>query len=270
MSDLVATYGKYLTASGYSTVTVDDRLRFLTWADQRLPWGLDEASSDEWVDLLGDTTWERWTRRTYDTHARTYYAWAVHHGYLGLNPLADLRRPPPGESNPDPVTDDELRTALNCPDEPWRTAAMLGALAGLRAGEMARLERKHVTDERILVHGKGGRSRWIPTHAQLWDSIRNRPAGPVLHWPCGRVVKDLTGSQHNHWRRIGLPDVHLHRFRHYFATQLLRAGVDLRTVQELLGHASIATTQFYTAVASDQRRTAISRLTLPGTGPARP
>jgi integrase/recombinase XerC len=66
-----------------------------------------------------------------------------------------------------------------------------------------------------------------------------------------------------------MPGVHLHRFRHWFATTLLRNGADLRTVQELMGHSSILTTQGYTQVVSETRERAIRSLPpIMQTGPA--
>jgi integrase len=97
----------------------------------------------------------------------------------------------------------------------------------------------------------------VETNAELW-ALRSADTGPILGVA-------LTGAQlshraRRHFNRIGLPKVHLHRFRHYFGTTLVRAGVDLRTVQELMRHRNLASTQGYTLITSGQRRAAVNAL----------
>jgi site-specific recombinase XerD len=88
------------------------------------------------------------------------------------------------------------------------------------------------------------------------------PAGLLVHSATGLAMsaQRLTGMQRPVWARIGQPHQHLHRFRHWFATTLLRNGADIRTVQELMRHRSILSTQGYTAVTSPQRQAAIQLL----------
>lgn len=264
MTDLLAAYEAYLRVAS-SPRTVQSRIEFLARADtELLPYGLDEANADELADLLGSSGWSDWTRRTYFNHLNGYYQWAVRRHELTYNPCSDLAAPPPGESVPDPVTDHELAQALLLsPDQPWRLAVLLAAYAGLRAGEIASIRRENITEERVhVIRGKGRKSRYVPTGAHLWDEVRDRPAGPLVHSPRGFALTahSLSTCQRLHWRRIGMPQVHLHRFRHWFGTALLRNGADLRTVQELMGHESILTTQGYTKVVSEQRERAIRSL----------
>ncbi len=139
--------------------------------------------------------------------------------------------------------------------------------AGLRASEVAGL---HVEDFRpvlgaVSAMGKGSKERLVPigAPAQEWTErylAEGRPA--LTRWNDGRDRDHLLLSNTGRplervavWqivRRIsrlaGLPDIHPHTLRHSFATHLLDGGADLRTVQELLGHADIATTQIYTHV----------------------
>jgi len=281
MSDLIAKFKRRLQAAGCSPVTVFSRISFLTRADTRLlPHGLDKADSDELADLLANPRWATWTRSTYWSHLEDYYTWAVRIGELAFNPLDYLDRPPAGESTPDPVTEDELRLALDrSPDQPWRMAILLAAFAGLRVGEIARLRRQDVTADRLRVFKtKGGRDRWVETHPLLWDRIKDMPLSGnrapqyVVQQDGGPIDgARFSSRQHLHWRAIDLPTVHMHRFRHYFATSLLEAGVDIRIVQELMGHRSIVSTQGYTKVVSAQRVRAVRSL-VPvlgmGTGPA--
>jgi integrase/recombinase XerD len=267
MSDLIPVYLSHLRGAGYAPTTIDARRRLLEHADAHLPFGLDQADDAELAEYLGTQGWSRWTRSTYWSHLVGYYSWAVEGDWLTLNPMRPLRRPPAGDALPDPVTDEELAIALErSPRWPYGAAVMLAAYAGLRAGETVQLRREDVTQDQVHVRvGKGGKGRWVDTHEALWAYFRDEPPGPLVRTVTGRRMRPeyLVRQQRPHWLRIGLPRVHLHRFRHWFATALLRGGADIRVVQELLGHSSLTSTQGYTLVVSEQRRLAVRTLPAP-------
>jgi len=271
MSELVHVHLAYLRAGGYSTVTVDSAERLLDHADDYLPYGLDEAHPDELADYLAHPDWSAWTRSTYWSHLHRFYDWCVLNDELDINPMDRLRRPPAGNSLPHPVTDDQLARAIDkSPDQPWRLAVYLAAYAGLRVSEMCRLRREDCSPERITIRaGKGGRDAYVPMHPLVWDQVKDRLTGTLVRGANGKPATGrlLSNYQHRHWRRIGMPDVHMHRFRHWYGTTLLANGADLRTVQELLRHKSIISTQGYTLVVSEQRSIAISTLPAPATSP---
>lgn len=254
----------YLRAAGRAARTVQERGRTLRRAGAVLAGGLDAASTDELAGWLATPSWSRATRYTYWGHLAGYYAWALARGRVAVDPMAGLSAPPHGEHVPDPVTDDELRAALaESPDWPWRAAVMLAAYAGLRAAEACALRRDDVTEHTIRVRaGKGGRDAVLPTHPLLWGWARGRPGGLLVRSVRGLAMTPahLVSRQAAHWRRLGLPGVHLHRFRHWYATALLRAGADLRTVQELMRHRCITSTQGYTQVVDARRRAALLAL----------
>jgi integrase/recombinase XerD len=267
MSDLIPIHLTHLRAGGYSDRTVRARERLLHHADAHLPYGLDQASRDEIAVYLQNPTWSTWTRSTYWSHLHGYYCWAYDVDELICNPMIGLIRPPAGQCVPDPVTDDELILALSrSPDQPWRTAIMLAAYAGLRGGEIARIRREDVTESHVRVRkGKGGRDALIETAPVLWEFVRDRPPGPLVRSVTGRPMSAhrLVAHQASHWRRIDMPHIHLHRFRHWYGTALMAAGNDARTVQELMRHKSLVSTQGYTQVVSEQRRLAIRTLPTP-------
>ena len=166
-----------------------------------------------------------------------------------------------------------LAALPNLPDDPFnlRNRAMLELLyaSGLRVSELtdARLENLHLEEGIIRVNGKGQKTRLIPVGSKARDAIRT-----YLQTGRPKMVKRRTGGElflSNRGRKLtrqrvfdivkevarlsGLPvNLYPHLLRHSFATHLLTNGADLRVIQELLGHADIATTQIYTHV--DQRR----------------
>jgi integrase/recombinase XerC len=147
----------------------------------------------------------------------------------------------------------------------------LAYAAGLRAEELTFVD---VADadpdgEQVRVEGKGGRTRFVPVGEHAWRALdrylsRGRPAldaGDSRALFLSKSGKRLSTSDVR--RRLNIQarraGVSPHTLRHSFATHLLEGGADLRTIQELLGHASISTTQTYTRVESKRLRTAYAR-----------
>lgn len=262
MVDLVEMHARHLRACGNSPRTIKDRTDVLRRLDADLPDGLSYASTNELDAWLGHRAdWSQWTRATYAMHIRGFYRWAEGR-YLDGDPAIGMARPnrPPGV--PNPVSDAQLRQALLRSPEPWLTAITLAAYAGLRASELAELHREDITPDLVRVRrAKGGAAGTVDTHPRIWSAVRDRPAGPLVTWQ-GRAVTGRWVSAHarRHFDSIGLPDVHMHRFRHWYATTLLERGADVRTVQEALRHRSITSTQGYTLVAGGRRRDAIRAL----------
>lgn len=262
MDDLIEVYAERLRAAGRSNYTINCRRRVLRRADALLPRGLEHACGDELTAYLARLR-ANWTKATYYSALHGFYASMVRAGRMDYDPTTAVERPQPGDSTPNPVTTTEVFTALErSPVDPWQRAILLGAYAGLRCAEIVRLLREDVTQNRLHVRrGKGGRARYVPTHAAVWESVRDLPSGPVLRRQGDAMTPEyLTCSQVRHWRSIGMPTVHLHRFRHWFGTTLVDEGVGIEVVRELMGHRSIATTQGYVRVSQTKRDQAIVRL----------
>ena len=152
----------------------------------------------------------------------------------------------------------------------------LAYASGLRAEELVALELQSIDfdSESVRVEGKGGKTRIVPAGEHALRAIerylaRGRPALDVDHAPglflskSGRRLgtSDVRRRLHTWARQAaahapGLADTHPHALRHSFATHLLEGGADLRAIQELLGHATISTTQVYTRVESARLRSA--------------
>lgn len=272
MSDLIVAYLAHLRAAGFSPATVRDRDFLLRRVADELPHGLDNASGDELAVWLGRDGWSRWTRYTYWESLFAFYTWAASGRcpHLDFNPMTELTRPRAPLCEPRPVSDEQLLVGLGMP-RPWHTAVILAAYAGLRCAEIARLTRDDVDELTLCVVRKGGKVMQLPVHSLVWQEIRDMPAGPCVRRPSGRAYSpgSLSAKASAAFVRAGLRGVTLHRFRHYFATRLLLprelggAGADVRTVQELLGHASVTSTQVYTRVTDRQRHLAVSALPVP-------
>ncbi len=136
--------------------------------------------------------------------------------------------------------------------------------AGLRRQEVVKLRLKHVGTKALRFRGKEDRDRTVPLTKELSAALDpfckdKSPNDLVLGVGEGviyRIVKRCG-------KLVGKPELKPHDLRHSFATRLLEQGVDLRTIQELLGHSSVATTQIYTQVASTHLEEAINHLNQP-------
>lgn len=217
------------------------------------------------------------------TAARVFTAWLARTGRTSTDVGASLGSPRPHRTLPAVLRADEaealVRSAAALADDGsplgLRDVAMLELLyaTGIRVGELCGLDVDDVDRGRNVVRvlGKGRKERTVPfggPAARALDAwlVRGRPAlvvdgaGPALFLGAkGRRIDPRAVRTLVH-RRIadvpGAPDIGPHGLRHTAATHLLEGGADLRSVQELLGHASLATTQLYTHVSTDRLRRA--------------
>jgi integrase/recombinase XerC len=209
---------------------------------------------------------------------RRYFGWLARSGRLVVDPAAGLSAPRGDGRLPAVLAQDELNHLLDDPppvvasDPPARRRrddAVLEVLygSGLRVGELCGLDRPDVDLERgrAIVWGKGAKERVVPLSEPSVAALRawlaeGRPALVTEASPAEALFLNGRG------RRLGPRDVrriidrraasptHPHALRHTFATHLLDGGADLRTVQELLGHADLSTTQRYTHVSRERLR----------------
>jgi integrase/recombinase XerC len=209
--------------------------------------------------------------------ARSFARFLERNGKGKVAALAAVRAPKVAKTLPKPLAISAARrmteTDLRAGEEraPWifaRDAAVLGLLygSGLRISEALGLARRDVPlpgmGDAITVLGKGGKHRMVPILPQVLETIAeyvlacpfDLPAGGPLFvgargGPLSPRILQLTMARLR--GGLGLPDTATpHALRHSFATHLLARGGDLRAIQELLGHASLSTTQIYTEVDS--------------------
>jgi integrase/recombinase XerC len=209
--------------------------------------------------------------------ARTFTGWAHREGLLGSDVGARLASPKAHRTLPTVLRADQAAALVTAPGEEaspalLRDRAVLELLyaTGIRVSELCGLDLGDVDRSRRVVRvlGKGAKQRSVPfglpAEEALEDwlrlgrpSLTNADSGPALLLGTrgGRlhpsVVRRLVAG---YARAVGLPAISPHGLRHSAATHLLEGGADLRAVQELLGHASLSTTQIYTHVSLDRLR----------------
>jgi integrase/recombinase XerC len=272
--DLIERHLRRCRQAGFSPVTITDREELLRRLDAELPLGVAEAYTEDLQDwLIKPTRFGRTrspkTMETYFDHVVGFYRDPAIAEAIGWDPSAGLIRPRVPERLPKPATEDEVRFALANLPRPYDMFVWFAAHAGLRAGEIARMERQRVTEDLVRVdEGKGGKSRAVPTHPELWQRIRLVPSGPIAMLGSGRLMTPAQMSLRAAYRldKIGLGHLSLHCFRHRFGTMLLTpkelggAGADLLTVSILMGHSNPNTTKIYCLITSEQRRIAVHAL----------
>jgi integrase/recombinase XerC len=241
--------------------------------------GLDLSVLRSWLARLRSTGAARSTIARRAASARTFTAFAHRRGLLERDPGALLASPKPQRTLPPVLVTDEARALLESADDPspagLRDRLVLELLyaTGIRVGELVRLDGDDVDRERRLVRviGKGDKERSVPFGEPAEEALdawlrRGRPAlataasGPALLLGNAGGRLDPRAARrlvHAYLSRVdGAPDLSPHGLRHSAATHLLEGGADLRVVQELLGHASLATTQIYTHVSVERLRAA--------------
>ncbi len=216
---------------------------------------------------------------------RSFYKWANKRTLIDINPMTMIRTPRQSKRLPKAITVEQIEQLLSAPDDRdvlgARDRAMLETLysTGIRVSELVDLniEDLEESSEALRVRGKGKKERMVPLGSHALAAIRHyksilsgddRYSGA---WNGDRANRPLFVNKHGgrlssrsvrrkldkYLRQVGLdPTISPHTLRHSFATHLLDNGADLRSVQELLGHQSLSTTQTYTHLTTQRMRTA--------------
>jgi integrase/recombinase XerC len=244
--------------------------------------GLDRRSLRSWLANQHTRGQARSTLARRTTTARGFTAWLVRTGRLTSDPGAGLASPKPHRPLPPVLRADEAASLIeaivaDAESGPIgvRDLAILELLdaTGIRVGELCGLDVDDLDRERQVVRvlGKGRKERTVPYGAPAARALSRwlteaRPllaragsgAALFLGSRGGRIdQRAVRRMTHERIAEVpGAPDIGPHGLRHSAATHLLEGGADLRAVQELLGHASLATTQLYTHVTTDRLRKA--------------
>lgn len=204
---------------------------------------------------------------------RGFYRWLLREGYVSANPLSHVSNPKLGRPLPKSLSEHDVESLLAAPTLEdslgLRDRAMLELLyaCGLRVSELVgvRMDQLNLRQGVLRVLGKGSKERIIPMgeHAQAWLLRYERSARPdLLANPSSDWLflsrRGHTMTRQTFWYRVkhwaakaGISTpLSPHTLRHAFATHLLNHGADIRSVQMLLGHSDLSTTQIYTHVAT--------------------
>jgi integrase/recombinase XerD len=271
-----------VSAARLAPRTVEAYRRDLTAVRTALGKPVGGATTEEIENHLADLRAQGLAATTIARRAAAIRSFFRHQALLGAradNPAAELDLPRRTRRLPRTLSPGEAERLIDAAQgttpRAHRDHALVELLygAGLRVSEAVGLERSGVDlDERFVrVLGKGGKERVVPIGRQAAGALRrylahgrphldrrhrpelflNAKGGPLTRAGAFLILRRLAG-------KAGLdPErVHPHLLRHSFATHLLEGGADLRSVQELLGHADLATTELYTHVSDRRRREA--------------
>lgn len=271
------------TASPRTLVNYRLALRaFLEWKAERAGGWRDFTADDfrDYLFALMKQGLKRSTVRLRFAALRSFYKHLVLRRGLARNPLADVQLPKPQRKLPVTLTraqvDELMELPLRLPlpkrSPPWlpaRDAAILETFysCGLRVSELIGLDVKDVdfTGESVRVRGKGAKERIVPLGGPAVAAIqRYRREAVITNGPLFLSVRKRRITQQavdlllrKYIKHSSIPfAISPHKLRHSFATHLLDAGADLRSVQALLGHASLSTTQLYTHVTRERLKQA--------------
>jgi integrase/recombinase XerC len=211
---------------------------------------------------------------------RSFYRFLCERKGLATNPLLAVSLPKAEKRLPVFLTTTQIEALLRAPHEakpekqapawlPWRDSAILELFysSGLRLSELAALEVRDIDayNETVRVLGKGSKERIVPVGEPALEAIQHYrqragvQAGPLfiskLRKRLGPASIWTLVKKYLRLAQIPVP-ASPHKLRHSFATHLLDAGADLRSVQSLLGHASLSTTQIYTHVTTERLKKA--------------
>ncbi len=226
------------------------------------------------LNSLGEKNYSPATMARKIATLRSFHKWAHRRNLVAGNPMTLIRTPRQAKRLPKAISVEQVEKLLSAPSDKdtlgLRDRAMLETLysTGIRVSELVGLDHSDLDAEQgsLLVRGKGKKERLVPLgkHAlgaiQAYISAAHADARYANAWKDGQAQalflnkhggrlssRSVRRKLDKYLREIGLdPTISPHTLRHSFATHLLENGADLRSVQELLGHQSLSTTQVYT------------------------
>jgi site-specific recombinase XerD len=261
-----------------------DLRHFIDWVQRGGVEAADAVSRRHLRRYLGYLTTRNYARRTIARRASTlrrYFSWLVRTGRIEADVSVGLYAPKGDARLPRVLREDEVTDLLSAADgsadgRDLRDGLILELLygSGLRVAELCALNVKDLslTEATVKVWGKGSKQRSIPLSGSCVDELREWLTNGRDLWMNSVAVLEMDALLWNErGARLGERDVrrilsrratdptHPHALRHTFATHLLDGGADLRSVQELLGHADLGTTQVYTHLSKQHLRTVYDR-----------
>src|SRR5215204_2660031 len=255
-----------------------DRLNAWALANKKLITELTRADLRKWIASLSKEGLAPTSIARAVSATRGFFKFLMLDGYIKSHPAEDLDTPQRFSYLPKFLTEDEINRLLAAPDvrteEGIRDRAILEIMyaTGLRVSELVNL--KHADIDLLagllVCYGKGNKERRVPLGKsaihwlQQYSSVKagyGKNSAPNVFLHRGRpFTRQLAWSMiKQHAEKAGMKNVSPHTLRHSFATHLLQHGADSRSVQALLGHSDISTTQIYTHITDVHLRSAYDR-----------
>lgn len=267
--ELLEAFADYQRAGNRAPRTISTRASILRCFTRRQGTTLLEASVFHLRREVGRPDLAPSSRASTRAAFLAFYGFLQSDGIRPDNPALHLPIVKVPRHRPRPYTQDQIDRLLQS-GAYRRTRAMilLAAYQGLRASEIAAVHAEHIDldADTLKVHGKGGRIDYLPLHDVIRDLAPTMGTGwwfPARRGRPGHIKgQSVSDLLHDARERAGIADKRLtgHSLRHSFGTELVRRGANVRAVQELMRHSSLATTQRYTQVLDDDRRRALGVL----------
>lgn len=274
--EFLAMFRNALLAEGLSVATRNSYSQDLRWCIKNCPTPLpywQEYEVEQCLLLAKNQGKSVRSQARMLASLRRFFTWQIEHGDRQDNPCQSIPPPKLGKSLPKSLSENDVSALLNAPntDTPLglRDKAMLEVLyaCGLRVSELVNLslEELNLTAGWLRITGKGNKTRLVPLGdyaiAALEPYLAIRTGFLSNKKDCQAVFLSEQGgymTRHNFWHLIKKyallaninSDISPHTLRHAFATHLVNHGADLRSVQLLLGHSDLSTTQIYTHIAT--------------------
>jgi len=273
-------FGVSLTAASPHTVSayLSDVNLFIEWVGRQSIVTPDVVTKDVVRQYIGFLTTMKMAKRTTGRKLaalRRYFGWLARNQQISVDPTIGVRTPSDTGRLPKVLTNEQLGALLHTDDtdQPdWKIArdtAVIELLygSGLRVSELCSLDIDSINVKQLAVSvmGKGGKERRVPVGEpslvalKQWVALRTEVvanSSTVALFVNSRGTRLGTRDVRRIIDARSLAPTHPHALRHTYATHLLDNGADLRAVQELLGHADVATTQRYTHVSKERLKSA--------------
>jgi integrase len=245
---LTQQWGAYMAFTGSAPGTVTTRTRALRRLERERGdlAALTHGDLVAYLSQYGHAS----TRATVLSYVRCFYAWALDEGHVAVDPTSRLPKVKVPKSAPRPAPLDEVSALLHAAPPRTRSFALLMAYAGLRCCEVAGFRPEHLVRDGDggwwvdIPVSKGGHHQRVPIPHDVAEAVQAGPSWTVKTQTVQKDVRDALKS-------VGSTATP-HQLRHYYATSALRSTQNLAKVQQMMRHASPATTARYTQVISSE------------------
>lgn len=243
-----------------SAATVKTRVDSMARLARGIELAPDQVTAEALAEWFERQLWTASTRKSMYQAARQFFEWAVADGLVAESPANDFRGVSVGPPAPRPLPEDALLEAFMLCDERTWLALRLACDLGLRRAEVARVNVRDLVREwdgwALYVTGKGSKTRRMPIPDDLASAVQKAGERTESGYAFpGQVDGHLSAERVGRLVRDCLPvGWSMHALRHRFATRAYGLSNDLIAVQQLLGHASVATTQRYVGIERDRLR----------------